>query len=62
MKDIFPYEYQGGGYFRKKGISKYVAAPILHGDEAIKFVINALTPPIPDCIKKLNKLLTNNSL
>ena len=57
MKDIFPYEYQGGGYFRLKGVPAKTPAPILHGEEAIKFIINKLTFPIPASIKKLEKLM-----
>jgi hypothetical protein len=32
----FPYEYSGGGYFRRTGVSKGVTAPILHGMQAIE--------------------------
>ena len=61
MKDIFPFDYQGGGYFRRKGVPVGSPAPILHGNEAVRYVINALVPPVPDCIKKLNALLTRGT-
>lgn len=38
LKEIFPYKYMGGGVFRLKDVPKDVVAPILHGDEAIKFL------------------------
>jgi len=34
MKDIFPFDYQGGGYFRRKGVPVGSPPPILHGNEA----------------------------
>lgn len=42
LKDVFPYEYVGGGYFRANGVPKNVAAKILHGEEAIKHLYQAL--------------------
>lgn len=55
LQDVFPYEYTGGGYFRKKGFAKGnpatgekgEKAPILHGMDAIKFLFEE--------IKKLDK-------
>ena len=38
FKDLFNYEYKGGGYFRLKGIPKNKVAPILHGEEAILYL------------------------
>ncbi len=38
LKDIFPFEYVGGGYFRRKGVPKNVRAEIIHGDEAVRRV------------------------
>ncbi len=38
LKEIFPFEYVGGGYFRRKGVPKNVSAEIIHGQEAIKRV------------------------
>ena len=40
---IFPYEYMGAGYFRKKGYDKNTKAPILHAPEAVKFIFEQLT-------------------
>jgi hypothetical protein len=34
----FPFEYQGGGYFRRKGVPQGTTAEILHGEQAVKFV------------------------
>jgi hypothetical protein len=38
LKDLFDFKYEGGGYFRKKGVPKNVPAPIIHGEEAIKYL------------------------
>lgn len=43
LEQAFPFEYVGGGYFRKKGIPKGTKAPILHGQQAIEFLYEALT-------------------
>jgi hypothetical protein len=42
LKEVFPFEYVGGGYFREKGVPKGQSAKILHGMEAIKFVVEAM--------------------
>jgi hypothetical protein len=42
IEDIFPFEYISGGYFRKKGVKKGEKAEILHGDQAIKYVYDAM--------------------
>jgi preprotein translocase subunit SecB len=42
LKDMFQYEYKGGGYFRLKGVPKNKVAPILHGEEAVKFVYDKI--------------------
>ena len=42
LKEIFPYEYVSGGYFRRTGKKKGEKAEMLHGMEAIKYVINKL--------------------
>lgn len=42
MYDDFPFEYVGGGYFRKCGIPKGRKAETLHGQEAIDFVLAKL--------------------
>lgn len=59
LKEIFPYDYQGGGYFRMRGVPKGETAPILHGQQAVEFLYDkikeALNPPdthehrTPDC-------------
>lgn len=38
LNEIFPFEYSGGGYFRKKGVKEGVSAEILHGMEAVKYL------------------------
>lgn len=38
LKEIFPFEYKGGGYYRRKNIPKNVKADILHGNEAIEYL------------------------
>ena len=39
LKEIFPFYYVGGGYFRQKGIPKEKVALILHGEEAIGYLL-----------------------
>lgn len=41
MKEVFPYTYSGGGYFRENK-PQGQKADILHGMEAIRFVISKL--------------------
>lgn len=41
--DVFPYVYVGGGYFRKKDISKGEKADVLHGMQAVQYLYNKLT-------------------
>ena len=41
LRKIFPYEYVGGGYFREIK-PKGEKSKILHGMEAIKYIINKL--------------------
>lgn len=48
MSDIFPYEYITGGYFRKKGVPRGKKAETLHGEEAVKYLIDKLGPPLPE--------------
>jgi len=40
LDELFPFEYQGGGYFRMKGVKKGESAPILHGMEAIEYLFD----------------------
>jgi hypothetical protein len=42
LEDIFPYEYVGGGYFRKKDVPIGKKADMLHGIEAIKFLFEEM--------------------
>lgn len=42
LKELFPFEYVGGRYFRRKGIPKNVPAEIIHGDEAIKLIYSQM--------------------
>ena len=34
----FPFEYQGGGYWRKNGVPKGEPAPVLHGDQVLQWL------------------------
>lgn len=36
LESVFPYSYQGGGYFRMNGMKKGEVAPILHGEQVIE--------------------------
>jgi len=38
-KEIFPFRYQGGGYFRRIGVPIGKQAEVLHGQEAIKYLL-----------------------
>jgi hypothetical protein len=42
LDKLFPFEYQGGGYFRRKGTTKEQNAEILHGQEAIKYLYDIM--------------------
>lgn len=42
LEKLFPYEYKSCGYFRLKGVPKKIAAPILHGEESIRFIYNKI--------------------
>lgn len=42
IEELFPFEYQGGGYFRKRNVKKGEAADILHGREAIQYLYDAI--------------------
>ncbi len=39
LNEVFPFEYAGGGYFREKNPKKGEKAKILHGMDAIIFVL-----------------------
>jgi hypothetical protein len=45
LVDVFPFEYQGGGYFRRKGVPVGQKAEILHGEQAIRYLFNAMSEP-----------------
>ena len=55
FRNVFPFEYSGGGYFRKKGVKKGVRAEILHGEQAINYILNKLKKRIEQN-GSLNKL------
>lgn len=38
-KEIFPFRYQGCGYFRRIGVPVGKQAETLHGEEAIKYLL-----------------------
>lgn len=42
LNEIFPFEYVGGGYYRRKGIPKGQVAEILHGMQAIEYLFNQI--------------------
>lgn len=42
LDEVFPFEYIGGGYFRRKGVPRGVSADILHGMQAVEFVREAI--------------------
>jgi hypothetical protein len=39
---LFPFEYVGGGYFRKRGVKTGQSAEMLHGKDAVMYVYKAL--------------------
>lgn len=41
--DVFPFEYVGGGHFRRAGVPKGEPAETLHGEQVAEFVRAALT-------------------
>jgi hypothetical protein len=42
LSTVFPYEYSGGGYFRKKHCDKGESAPILHGMQALEYLYSQI--------------------
>jgi hypothetical protein len=42
LKELFPYVYMGGGYFRERGVPKGMIAETLHGMQAIEFLYNQI--------------------
>jgi hypothetical protein len=43
LKELFDYEYVGGGYFREKGVKKGDTAKILHGMQAVEHLHELMT-------------------
>jgi hypothetical protein len=39
---LFPFDYQGGGYFRRKGVPKGISADILHAEQAVQFLYDEI--------------------
>ncbi len=46
LKEIFPFEYKGGGYFRLKGVAIGKTAEILHGMEAVEYLYQKMKEDI----------------
>ena len=46
LDELFPFEYSGGGYFRRKGVPKGDVADILHGMQAVEYLYAAMQPPV----------------
>lgn len=42
LDELFPFEYSGGGYFRRKGVPVNQTAEILHGHQAVEFLYDAI--------------------
>ena len=42
IKEVFPYQYVGGGYFRKKGVPEGQKTECLHGMEAVEYVLKRI--------------------
>lgn len=59
-KDIFPFEYKGGGYFRHIDVPEGKSAEMLHGMEAVEYLYQKMTEEtekteekpiaIPECL------------
>lgn len=60
LEELFPFEYQGGGYFRLKGVPKNTPAKIVHGEEAIKLLYDNIQEQL-NWIKLSNETDTCNS-
>lgn len=46
LEELFPFEYKGGGYFRKKGVKIGKSAEMLHGMDAISYIYDKLKAEI----------------
>ena len=42
IKELFPFTYQGGGFFRRNQVDG-VKSEIIHGMEAIEFIYDSIT-------------------
>jgi len=42
LNKLFPFTYQGGGYFRKHNVKKGGKSDIIHGEEAIKYLYDSI--------------------
>ena len=40
IRKLFPYEYVGGGYFRKRNVPIGQKAKVLHGEQAVQYLYN----------------------
>ena len=47
LDELFPFEYSGGGYFRRKGVPKGDVADILHGMQAVGYLYAAMIAQAP---------------
>lgn len=43
LNELFPYQYVGGGYFRRKKVPKGKSAKVLHGEQAIQYLYDKLS-------------------
>ena len=43
LEEVFPYTYEGGGYFREIGVPQGHKAKIIHGMEAIKIIFENMS-------------------
>ena len=53
LHELFPFEYKGGGYFRRKGVPEGVSAEMLHGMEAVEYLYAQMKalPSVPEGVK-----------
>ena len=42
LEEVFPFEYEGGGHFRRNGVPKGTSAETLHGAEAVRYLYWAM--------------------
>ena len=46
MEKLFPFEYQGGGYFRRRGVPNGEPAEMLHGEQAMRYLYDEVQKQI----------------